>query len=171
MLAAHSASRTSVALAKVLLQEQYGHEVELQEMEPDLGQMLQRADAALLIGDPCLAAAASTEVAHKADLGAVWDNHQGLPFVYAVWVTAAEQPAKELVLTLMEAKEHGVPAIPEIAKREAGRAGLSQPQIQRYLQVDLNYELKPAHLDGIRAFADLCVRHGLLQKPREIRFT
>ncbi len=169
VVAAHAASRSSAAMAKVLLQEQYGHEVDLRRMEPNVGEMLGCADAALLIGDPCLAAT-DVEVAHKVDLGAVWDSFTGLPFVYAAWVSATREPPAGLVETLLEAKREGVNSIGEIAKRKARHTGLSQAEIERYLRVDLNYDLTPAHIDGIRAFADLCRRHGLLDNIREVRF-
>ncbi|MFQ5810710.1 MAG: menaquinone biosynthetic enzyme MqnA/MqnD family protein, partial [Armatimonadota bacterium] len=84
VVAAHSASRSSAAMARVLLQEQYGHEVELRRMAPDVAEMLRSADAAMLIGDPCLAAT-DVDAVHQMDLGAAWDDFAGLPFVYAVW--------------------------------------------------------------------------------------
>jgi len=168
VVAAHSASRSSAAMARVLLQEQYGHEVALRRMEPDISAMLRAADAAMLIGDPCLAAT-HVQAAHEVDLGAVWDNATGLPFVYAVWVSAADELPAGLAEMLVAAKRRGVIAIGEIAQREAGRAGLSAGQIERYLRVDLNFDLTPAHIDGIGRFAELCVKHGLLEEVRDIR--
>jgi chorismate dehydratase len=169
IVAAHSASRSSAAMASVLLQEQYGQAIELRRAAPDVAEMLRSADAAMLIGDPCLQAT-DVDVRHKVDLGAVWDIATGLPFVYAVWVSASEEPPRALAETLQDAKRSGVRAIPEIARREAGHAGLSAGQIERYLRVDLNYDLTPGHIDGIRRFAELCVQHGLLEEARDIRF-
>ena len=169
IVAAHGASRSSAALAKVLLQEQYGHEVELRRMAPDVDEMLRAADAALLIGDPCLAAA-DVQVARTVDLGTLWHNLTGLPFVYALWVVGKRKLAPSLTQALVKAKWLGVLSIDNIARQEAGRAGLTQAQIERYLGVDLNYDLTPAHIDGIRTFAELCVRHGLVEQVREIRF-
>jgi chorismate dehydratase len=168
VVAAHSASRSSAAMAKVLLQERYGHEVELRRMAPDVSEMLRSADAAMLIGDPCLAAT-EVDAAHQMDLGAAWDSFAGLPFVYAVWATGTEEVPAALPDALVDAKRRGIGAIGEIGRREAGRAGLSASDIERYLQVDLNYDLTPEHIEGSRAFAELCVRHGLLREVGDIR--
>ncbi len=52
-LAADSSSRTSVALTRIILSRRYGAEPELHPHAPDLDAMLDRADAALIIGRPC----------------------------------------------------------------------------------------------------------------------
>src|SRR5262245_56019331 len=49
-IAMDTSSRTSVALATVLLQRQFGSTAEPVAMAPDLNSMLSRADAALIIG-------------------------------------------------------------------------------------------------------------------------
>src|ERR1700729_3390583 len=53
-LAADSSSRTSVELARVILERKYGASPTLSRQPPDLDAMLQAADAALIIGDPAL---------------------------------------------------------------------------------------------------------------------
>src|SRR5262245_51916650 len=50
-IAMDTSSRTSVALATVLLQRRFGVSAEAAPMAPDLDGMLARADAALIIGD------------------------------------------------------------------------------------------------------------------------
>src|SRR5215510_1913805 len=53
-LAADSSSRTSVELARVILERRYGATPESISHAPDLEAMLRVADAALIIGDPAL---------------------------------------------------------------------------------------------------------------------
>ena len=53
-LAVDSSSRTSVQLARVILERKYGAAVETIPHIPDLDAMLRIADAALVIGDPAL---------------------------------------------------------------------------------------------------------------------
>ena len=83
-----STSRTSVRLAQLLLAEQYGVQPDYYSCPPDLALMMQEADAAVLIGDAALRATMfdgprlGLEV-H--DLGAMWKDWTGLPFVFAVW--------------------------------------------------------------------------------------
>ena len=83
-----STSRTSVRLAQLLLAERYGVTPDYYTCPPDLGLMMQEADAAVLIGDAALRA-----YLHDAprlglevhDLGQMWKDWTGLPFVFAVW--------------------------------------------------------------------------------------
>jgi len=94
-IAMDTSSRTSVALSTVLLQRAFGVAPEAVPMDPDLDAMLARADAALIIGDNALFLNPQSEpesaVRHpqsairKLDLGALWTESTGLPFVYAVW--------------------------------------------------------------------------------------
>ena len=53
-LAGDSSSRTSVALARILLERRYGAVPRVIPFAPDLTAMLDAADAALVIGDPAL---------------------------------------------------------------------------------------------------------------------
>ena len=54
VLAADSSSRTSVALARILLARRHGAQPVVRSCPPDLAGMLEAADAALIIGDPAL---------------------------------------------------------------------------------------------------------------------
>jgi chorismate dehydratase len=60
-IALDSSSRSTQALTKILCQQKWKIAPEFQEMPPDLPAMLQRADAALLIGDPALRLSLATE--------------------------------------------------------------------------------------------------------------
>ena len=53
-VAADTSSRTSVLLARVLFRKWHGGDREFTAMAPELGAMLEKCDAALLIGDPAL---------------------------------------------------------------------------------------------------------------------
>jgi chorismate dehydratase len=79
-------SRTSVVLARVLLQRRWGVSPDYVEMPPDLPAMLRDADAALLIGDEAIRTYWEPPAhLHTYDLGAEWKAWTGLPFVFAVW--------------------------------------------------------------------------------------
>ena len=84
-LAADSNSRTSVALAQILLQERFGVRPALVSKAPDLPAMLEVADAALLIGDPALRLNVEALPYQVLDLGREWTELTGLPMVFAVW--------------------------------------------------------------------------------------
>jgi chorismate dehydratase len=60
-IALDNSSRSTQALTKILCQQKWKITPEFLEMPPDLPAMLQRADAALLIGDPALRLSLATE--------------------------------------------------------------------------------------------------------------
>ena len=75
-----------MALTRVLCAKHWEIAPTFTPAEPDLEAMLQRADAALVIGDPAFEIDPAKHHVTKIDLGAEWKALTGLPFVYAMWV-------------------------------------------------------------------------------------
>ena len=75
-IAADTSSRTSNALLRILCVERFGIDPELVPMAPDSVAMLQRCDAALIIGDPALYLEGDAET-RKIDLGEEWTAMTG----------------------------------------------------------------------------------------------
>jgi predicted solute-binding protein len=96
-IAMDSSSRTSVALATILLRRQYGVTPQAASMAPDLAAMLASADAALIIGDTALFLDHAAAGVRKIDLGDAWTTMTGLPFVYAFWSGWADAVTPEQV--------------------------------------------------------------------------
>ncbi len=87
-LALDSSSRTSVLRARVILARRYGVEPELDSRPPVMTDMIESADACLIIGDPALLldpVEMRDSGFHVADLGEEWVPMTGLPMVFAVW--------------------------------------------------------------------------------------
>src|SRR5262249_20813210 len=93
---ADTESHTSVALAKLVLAQQYGRgDVELVNFD---ARSLRAGDddknwpeTLLLIGDKVVTDAPPAErYPHQVDLGEAWKALTGLPFVYAVWMCRAD---------------------------------------------------------------------------------
>ena len=77
-----SQSRTSVALLRILLEMRYG-------VSPFYCEGLSAEasdDACLLIGDLALEENARGRFPYSYDLGTLWQEWQGLPFVFGAWV-------------------------------------------------------------------------------------
>jgi len=88
LVALGSTSRTSVLLARLVLEQVYGLHPRYLKHVPDLQAMLEVADAAVLIGDPALHATlvgAPEAGWHVLDLGQAWREWTDLPMVFAVW--------------------------------------------------------------------------------------
>ncbi len=145
-------SRTSLVLAKLLLREgPWKHlTVETRIVPPTTA--LDHAGgtvAALVIGDA--ARHLPAEYSHTLDLGEAWTAWTGLPFVFAVWAGR-----KDLALADLEGLRTAA------AEGMNLRQHLSEAE-RTYLTEDIRYELDDQAMMGLRRFAALGARAGLVQ--------
>lgn len=169
-LALDISSRTSVALTRVLCATKWGIRPKLTASEPDLRAMLARADAALVIGDPALEIDAAAIGVDKIDLGSEWQALTGLPFVYAMWTGRQGAIAAPHIGELQAARDRGVAAIPEIARRVAGGDSARATVVEQYLRDNLKYPLGAREIAGLRRFHELAAEQALVPGPRPLRF-
>ena len=80
-----TASATSVVLLRILLGLQWDVHPRFTTFEQDLDNPLGEADAALFIGDLALRLKATRSHSYLYDLGTLWHEFTGLPFVFALW--------------------------------------------------------------------------------------
>ena len=125
-VAADSSSRTSVALARIILERKYGAAPELFSHHPDLEPMLLAADAALIIGDPALRIEPALLPYHVYDLGAEWVEMTGLPMVFAVWAGRRGVVSRETVEAFLASCRYGRERLDEIVT-----AGVGSSRIRR----------------------------------------
>src|SRR5947209_12277027 len=156
-VALDNSSLTSVALLKVLFAKWWRGERSFNGMVPDLERMLERHDAALLIGDPALKVDRSRYFTY--DLAEEWIRFTGRPFVFAFWAVrqaALKDPSLTLDLAsiFQESRDHGVQAenLERIASEWSHRIDLSESDIKSYLTQNIHYYLDSACLDGVQLF-------------------
>ena len=166
-VALDTSSRTSVALARILLRDRLGRDPEYRPMPPSVPAMLQAADAAVVIGDPALYHQGSEP---RLDLGEEWTRATGLPFVYAFWAGRPGAVSPAQVAALRAALRGGLGALDRIAATYngpgAGRAALSES----YLRERIVYGLGDAEQAGLREFYRRAHELGLIPRVPELRF-
>jgi len=151
-LATDSGSRTSVQLARIILEKKYGVRPSLFSMEPDLVKMLESADAALIIGDAALALD-PTEIDNPClDLGEEWVNLTGLPMVFAVWSGRPGQITPELAEAMRGSCHFGLGQLDAIIKEEAERRGFPEYVVHQYLTRNISFLLGKEEEAGIRLY-------------------
>jgi chorismate dehydratase len=151
-------SRTSAALAQILLRERYGVHPEVSPLLIDAPADDLDVDAVLLIGDRAMRACLpGFEFAY--DLGAEWAEWTGLPFVYAVWAVRDGVELGPVEAAFTQAKRLGLSRVGQIAAREAPKLGLDAGFCRRYLQTVIRYDLGPAELAGMERFRELVTQH------------
>lgn len=169
-LAVDEGSRTSAALARILLAERHGVMPAVETLPIGSGLADTTADAVLLIGDRAIGSSGSTDRAAGCfqviwDLGDEWCRWTGLPFVFAVWAARAGVETGLLEPLLARARDSGIANLAAIAAAEAGAHGLTVPQCLSYLRDNLHYKLE----SGERAALALFRRYaaGLNLAPAE----
>ena len=151
-LAADSSSRTSVALTRIILARRYGVEAAFQPAAPDLAAMLDRADAALIIGDPALRLDPAALPYHVADLGQEWMEMTGLPMVFAVWAGHKQHITPAVIDALAASCRYGREHLDEIVKVDGAARGIPEELAREYLTRHIVNELGPAEYAGLRLY-------------------
>jgi chorismate dehydratase len=166
-----TSSRTSVALATIVLRHQYKVTPSQIPAAPDLESMLQSADAALIIGDTALMLDHAAHGVEKIDLGEAWTKALGLPFVYAFWAGWPQAAAPDDVAALQQAREAGVANIEDVARRYYPDDPAKQAIASRYLRDNIQYVVGGAEYEGLRTFYAYASELGLVPAfDGEMRF-
>lgn len=168
-VALDTSSRTSAALVRVLLESKLGIHPKFVPCPPDLDEMLKRCDAALLIGDAALKV--SLDSYDTKDLAAEWVGWQRKPFVCAFWACRPEAATSpDLHSVFLEAKNWGLKRRNEISRVYAESLSLPASFLEEYLIHNIDYEMGPEHLDGLKKFYQLAYQQKLVPEPRPLQF-
>ncbi|WMX45632.1 menaquinone biosynthetic enzyme MqnA/MqnD family protein [Streptomyces roseicoloratus] len=156
-----STSRTSVRLAQLLLAESYGVSPDYYTCPPDLGLMMQEAEAAVLIGDAALRASlhdAPRLGLQVHDLGLMWKEWTGLPFVFAVWAVRKDFLAREpetvrdVHRAFLASRDLSLEEVTKVAEQAARWESFDAELLERYFRT-LDFRFGPEQLAGVREFA------------------
>ncbi len=146
-------SRTSVVLAQILLNGPLGRpDMKIVPVDAGSGAFhAQGNTGAVVIGDAAMNLPDRLKV--RIDLGKVWKDWTGLPFVFAVWASRVPLEPED-VAALRAAAERGMVERQHAPVRE-----------RAYLTENIRYTLDDRAMMGLRRFAALGFAAGLL--PRE----
>ena len=140
-------SRTSVALAKLLLKEYWEVDPELVDTSSEYQSQIKGSTAGLLIGDRALSQRVRSKYIY--DMGAAWKDHTGLPFVFAAWVSNKKLP-EEFVNLFDRANAKGLTKIDEIVA--------SNPSdifdLKKYFTEFISYRLDEEKKKGMKLFLE-----------------
>ena len=151
-IAMDTSSRTSVALATVVMKHAFKISPTHIPAPPDLDAMLARADAALIIGDNALLLDHEAHGARKIDLGERWTEATGLPFVYAFWAGWPHAVTPTDAEVLQQARDAGFAHIDDISRDYFPADAERQAIGRRYLRDNICYVLGAEEFEGLTAF-------------------
>lgn len=151
-----SQSETSVALVKIILEEFYNLNPEyvvgaIDDVNHD------QCDGVLAIGDDALRLKKERRYSHCLDLGEVWSQQTGLPFVFAVCAVRREFIEKEPELLekvyrkLLRCREEGCAELMGICKIAAPRIPMNVHDCYQYLK-GIEYDLGERKEEALAEF-------------------
>ncbi len=168
-LALDEGSRTSAAMAKILLAERLGVRPQLQALPLGSDMRDCEADAILLIGDRAIHPPAIDAV-EVWDLGETWVEWTGLPFVFAMWVARPGVSTEAIAQHLMHARNGGLQNLEAIAEREAPNYRLTTSECFHYFHDNLHFTLGPQEKAGLKRFYDYAVGLDLAPSGRTPKY-
>jgi chorismate dehydratase len=170
-VAADTASRTTVAYTRILFHKWGNPGVEFIPMAANLDTMLERADAAIIIGDPALLALeeqsnrterTGEELVYH-DLAYEWRTLTGLPFVSAVWAAAPDCKIDDSIADdFIRSRDHGLSNIDTLVAEWSNRFPMQESTIRAYLTENIHYVLDDECIEGMKGFFRMAAETGVL---------
>ncbi|MEO7823432.1 MAG: menaquinone biosynthesis protein [Gemmatimonadaceae bacterium] len=161
-------SMTSVALLELLFDHVWHVKPQFVPGDAEVSDVVRHdvgdADARLVIGDAALLLGSSSTARYQYsyDLGQVWKQWTGQPFVFAVWVAQRTTNVKQALIAhaaLMESRDWGLAHLPELARQANAATGVDETLCGEYLS-GLDYSLSYPHLAGLTEFYRRLVERG-----------
>ena len=176
-IALDRSSRSTQALTRILAEEHWKIVPEFHEAEPDLRVMLEKADAAMLIGDPalrislaiekksavspqgravCQAATlgitTSAEILHVYDVVGEWRAMTGLPAVMAMWAGRREVITDEVIADFAASRRFGLSQLGAISLEATRELELPQAALESYLRHNIDFSLGEENRRGLERY-------------------
>jgi chorismate dehydratase len=161
-------SRTSAALLRIIFGEFVGTSPIFTESAPDLLAMLEEADAALIIGDPAMTFSRDDLNVH--DMAALWREHTGLGFVFAMWMVSERANRNIGTLHFAAARDEGIRNVEDIVASYAASLDLPKAELREYLLDNISFEVDEEMRAGLELYYRLAHKHGVIDHVRPLNF-
>lgn len=139
-------SRTSVLLAKILLEQYWRVQPLVQEGFEGFESVIQGETAGLIIGDRAIRMKYLFPYVY--DLGQAWKDFTGLPFVFAVWLKNGNVPSARIE-KFNEALQYGIDHIPDLIPEIKN---YDPSFLNDYFSDNIKYKLLPEYWKGMQLF-------------------
>lgn len=175
-IAVTSESDTSTALLKVILKEFLSLDCKFESTTTkNVNDLLSSYAAALHIGDTAMTEgkklrngmSGSIPGLNIYDLGELWHEYTGLPFVYALWLIRKESIAEKNALIrdlsdeLLDAKQFSSHELSTIAKDAPHNKWIKEEELVRYWK-DISYDFTRKHMEGLKLFEKYALKTNAL---------
>jgi len=163
---------SEIILANIILEEKYRNNSSRQKrqfipMMPDIGAMLAKADAALVVNE--FPNSFKKSGIFTLDLVEEWNDLTDLPYVHGFWVGREEEMSEQEAKALLTAKNNGVLLQTQIAQEAARQKSLPLRETTQYLS-SFSYDLGIREEESLAEFIQYAYYHTVLGDVPEIRY-
>ncbi|MBA9085355.1 chorismate dehydratase [Fontibacillus solani] len=168
VIALTNTSATSVNLLKIIMEKAYGGHPTYWDSEPDLDAMMEKSDAALLIGDHAITASWRDHGYIVTDLGEIWKEWTGYGMTFAVWAVqrsfAETKPSfiSEVSAAFEQNKQRNMNNLSPIVEHACTMIG-GTPEYWRHYFNNLCYDFNEKRQAGLALYFSYAYELGLIQ--------
>jgi len=168
-VALDESSRTSATLVRIIFREFLDHEPAWNTRSPNLEAMLERNDAALIIGDPGMTfPRAGLKVW---DMASLWRKYTGLGFVFAMWMVRDDAIERARQVDFAAARDEGVAHVEDIVGEYQSKIPMPVGELRRYLTENIVFHVDDAMKRGLQLYFELAFKHKLIESVKHLQFT
>ena len=167
-VALDESSRTSATLVKVIFREFLDHEPEWTIRSPDLDEMLDKNDAALIIGDPGMTFSRSGLKVW--DMASLWRKYTGLGFVFAMWMVRNDVLERARSVDFAGARDEGVAHVEDIVAQYRDKIPMPVSELHKYLTENIVFHVDDSMQRGLALYFELAFKHQLIDSVKPLRF-
>ncbi len=161
-----TASRSSITVCDLMLRRFFGVQPTRYKLSPDKPLDDCKTDAFVVIGDRALSYTPSDQWEYRFDVGELWRQKTGLPFVFAAWIGCSDRIWNRpgLFRGLRAARERGLENLDGVLDdkhRQHARFPVDRDGVKSYLSESIVYRLGPEEHLGLQEFFDTALVCGL----------
>jgi chorismate dehydratase len=166
-------SETSVVLLKILLSLRYSFSNSFYPAESPVKSVTLRDDPLLLIGDNALRESFNRKDCYIYDLGELWYQFTGTPFVFALWLLRQEVAQTDRATAAMVCERLAESRL--IAKQSysdiatSSRINWTNRDFLINYWNTISYELTPGHIEGLKLFYRFAADTSLIDSEPPLR--
>ncbi|WP_018755316.1 menaquinone biosynthesis protein [Paenibacillus terrigena] len=172
-IALTNTSATSVNLLKIIIEKFYGGSPTYLVMDPSLPEMMEQADAALLIGDHAIRADWQHTDYEVMDLGERWNAFTGEWMTFAVWAVSRQvtenypEEMRSILRAFHDSRERIKQDVEPIVRKATIEIGGTPTYWRRYFG-GLCHDFGQSQQNGLELYFRYCKELGLIDKEVEI---
>ena len=168
-----TASATSVLLLRIILELFYDIHPSYIQFRQGMEDPFEKADAALFIGDLALQTSPTPRHSHLFDLGSLWYDRTGLPFVFALWQVnrknTLDNDLAVLYDILQQSRLYGLSHLNFLAHAYADKFGVPADVLEKYWN-SFSFYLGEAEQKGLLAYYGYAAELGVIKPVKQLNF-